>query len=380
MPRRLRAIWIVAVLPTLAAATLATAAPSDATTDAISQWIAELDSENYEAREAAGKKLAEVGLPAVEPLKQAAMNGNLEVTVRAVEALENIYRTAGKQYQAVQTRIIEQSAEDAAEAADKDDKDEDINDPSNLEQPFIRNLEEFGISVEPYSQSIDAAERALEEIAASTNRSAASRAARILGTNYKVRELRALGEITRLGGIVEPTRKNMPPNLGARGAIAAQDLAGGYFIRIGKNWTGGDDGVKHIERLTQLTVLYVIRGTPISEKALADLKLKLPNLTIQTRGDAYLGIRAQAAQFGNIGCMVEDAPVGGPAHRVGIRPGDTIISFDGKRINDFPSLLKIIEEHAPGDKIKAELIRDVQRGGQPVSLEITLDEWPELPQ
>ncbi len=59
-----------------------------------------------------------------------------------------------------------------------------------------------------------------------------------------------------------------------------------------------------------------------------------------------------------------------PAEKAGIRPGDLILRFDGKRVPDFATLARLVQSHKPGDVVLIEL----QRGDELMQLKVTLGE------
>ena len=80
---------------------------------------------------------------------------------------------------------------------------------------------------------------------------------------------------------------------------------------------------------------------------------------------AYLGVVTQdvspslALQFGltaKSGAYVVDVSPGGPAEKVGVKPGDVIASFDGKTITSSEQLGQEIHALKPGDQVKVELV------------------------
>ena len=98
-----------------------------------------------------------------------------------------------------------------------------------------------------------------------------------------------------------------------------------------------------------------------------------------TRG--YLGIRMQdvdadlAEQFklaSQNGILVDDVMPGTPADKAGIKAGDAIIEFNGKKVDDGNSLQLAIYDSAPGSDATVKLVRD----GAPKTLTIKLVELP----
>lgn len=279
---------------------------------AMADLIADLDSDQYAVRKKATRALIEAGAPAVSPLTAAAADGTLEVQIRVVRVLQELYT-----------------------ASESD-------------------------------ETIDAAEVALEALADSSNRGLAARADRVLNENYERRERRALTQIKRLGGVINYSEA---PNL----------IAGNFdpnlppisYILLGGKWKGGDEGLKYVKRVTRLRVLYVAGAAgarPISGKAQEDLEASLPDLIVQNRGRAYLGIGGGPHPNG---CQVIQVKAETAAAKAGLREFDVIQGFGGKKIDDFDTLIELIKTYAPGDKVKLDVIR----GSRSMTLEVVMGEW-----
>jgi serine protease Do len=72
------------------------------------------------------------------------------------------------------------------------------------------------------------------------------------------------------------------------------------------------------------------------------------------------------------GAMVSRVVPDGPAEQAGVEPGDIVLDFDGKKIEKWSDLPRVVGSTAPGTKAKM----NVWRKGKPVSLTITVDEVP----
>jgi S1-C subfamily serine protease len=59
---------------------------------------------------------------------------------------------------------------------------------------------------------------------------------------------------------------------------------------------------------------------------------------------------------------------GAPAAKAGIKNGDIIVKFNGKKVTDFASLQMHVNDCQPGDKVKVEVMRQ----GKPVQLDLTV--------
>jgi len=98
-----------------------------------------------------------------------------------------------------------------------------------------------------------------------------------------------------------------------------------------------------------------------------------------TRG--YLGIKMQdlnadlAQQFNlstQSGVLVDDVMTNGPAGKAGIKSGDVILSFNGKKVEDGSSLQLAVSECAPGSAATVKLIR----AGADKSVTVKLEALP----
>ncbi|NUS72333.1 MAG: PDZ domain-containing protein [Corynebacteriales bacterium] len=74
----------------------------------------------------------------------------------------------------------------------------------------------------------------------------------------------------------------------------------------------------------------------------------------------------------NGGVRLEAVDSGGAAEAAGLRPGDVIVKFDGRFVEDSVALIALIRKHGAGEKITIEYERD----GQRKSTEVTLTDRP----
>ncbi|MCX7904621.1 MAG: PDZ domain-containing protein, partial [Caloramator sp.] len=67
----------------------------------------------------------------------------------------------------------------------------------------------------------------------------------------------------------------------------------------------------------------------------------------------------QAKEYGvPVGVGVQEVVRGSGADRAGIRPGDIIVEFDGKKLTKFEDLQEAKEKRKVGDVVKAKIWRD----------------------
>ncbi len=284
-------------------AKLATPAKPAPSKGDIEQWITDLNASEFIKREEATRQLIDAGMIVIEPLIEASKSSGLEVSVR-ITAILRAWFTSGRE------------------------------------------------------ELVETAETALEQLRESKNRSVANRADAVLNQYaLTIRQDRALAQIKKLGGTIKSSESV------TRQPFAPNDPEA-FFVILGLDWRGGDEGLKHIRRLPSLTTMYLIQHpktqkilTPnVSVEAIAELQKAMPQLAIVPRGPAYLGISPRE-RFGANGCVIGIVQLNTPAAKAKLVPGDVITSFDGKPVTDFDGLIKFIAERSPGDVVTLEILR-----------------------
>ena len=118
---------------------------------------------------------------------------------------------------------------------------------------------------------------------------------------------------------------------------------------------------------------------PIMAQALDGQPLARPYMGVR-----YLAVDAQLAAERSLsidfGALIADSPDGsqpgvvpdGPADKAGLREGDVITAIDGTRIETRTPLEDLLAQHAPGDTITLEVVRD----GRTVTVSLTLGTRP----
>jgi hypothetical protein len=273
-------------------------APS-ASPEEIQSWVAQLSSRKFAEREAATKKLSSAGAAAAIVVAQAGAEGPMEVGLRAVSILDTLYKT-------------------------KDGK------------------------------AIDGAEAGLLRLKTAKHAGVARRATEILKRHYPIRQDRAVVEIRELGGQVQFDRffgRNRAPGLPENGAVLA--------VAIGPDWTGGEKGLEQVARLDSLRTGYFLNGHGLSEKSIANLQKRLPQMTIQRRGSAFLGV---GTQNDALGCLIGEVQPNSAAAKGDLRGYDVVIAFGGKPVLGQNDLIEAIARHEPGETVKVIVLRDYDRG------------------
>ncbi len=275
--------------------------------------IAQLGSPRFDVREEATKSLEQFGPDAVEPLLAAAQGESLEVTCRALRALAAI-----------------SALDDVA--------------------------------------TFDAIETGLEKLGASANHSAARRASVLLASLGHRRWKMAIVRIRDLGGIVQRM------DALADSEIDILDISPDEPVRptviLDDNWKGGGAGLINLQRLAArgpAPTVYVTKNSTIPPDAIAQLQRAVPQMLIEPRGNAMLGV-----SFNPLGdCRVQHVGPNSAAEKAGIKAGDLILKYEGEELSNSKRLIDITGEHNPGDKVVLEVLRGIET----ITVEAQLTRW-----
>lgn len=128
--------------------------------------------------------------------------------------------------------------------------------------------------------------------------------------------------------------------------------------------TGGNQGVGF--------AIPINMGRMVMERLIADGKV--------TRG--YLGVSLEpeftlelAERFGlkdEAGALINEVAEGTPAAEAGLKPGDVVTEFNGKKVSDSRQLRLMVSQTLPKTKASFKILRD----GKPRTVNVTLAELP----
>lgn len=87
--------------------------------------------------------------------------------------------------------------------------------------------------------------------------------------------------------------------------------------------------------------------------------------TVEREGQPWIGIinpaditQSLSEEFGYpVGILVREVYPGGPAENAGIKPGDVIVAYDGKKVKTLQELKAAIAENKVGQVVEIELVR-----------------------
>jgi len=73
------------------------------------------------------------------------------------------------------------------------------------------------------------------------------------------------------------------------------------------------------------------------------------------------------------GALVADVTPAGPAAKAGLKGGDVILKFDGKEVNEFSRLPRIVSETPINKEVEVDVLRD----GKKLAVKVTVAELPD---
>lgn len=314
--------------------------------DSIRDLIRDLGVADFAVREAASDALAArigAGGDLVPPLAEAAGDRNRERGSRAVALLERI--------------------------------------------AFVTPLED-----DASKSRADAAEFALTDLARGEDLQAAALARDALRRHDAERQRRAVEAIRGFGGVVE-YRQGGYFDGRVRGLIVRGNMrfgpAGGFGqpmpaieptdpgqlridrVRLPESWSGGGDGLRHLERLEHAGPLTIrlegYAGQPEFVRRVEGLKAVLPEAKVDRISTAALSLSAATSTP----LRVSECLDGGACARAGIQPGDIIRTFDGQPVNSLEHVKAILLDYKPGQTVPVA----IERFGRTLELSLTLDDW-----
>jgi len=89
-------------------------------------------------------------------------------------------------------------------------------------------------------------------------------------------------------------------------------------------------------------------------------------------GGGYGPYFGSIPDFGEIehGVRFSDVRDGSPAAKAGLKAGDILIEFDGKKIDNLYDFTYVLRAHKPGDKISVVVLRGTEKVTRDVTLEV----------
>lgn len=220
----------------------------------------------------------------------------------------------------------------------------------------------------------------LERLAALENRASVSR--RATERLASVWERISLPIVLELGGRLDPDSAYLDPSSG-------QQRFGKLIL--GPEWTGGDEGLVHVGRLTFVYAVS-IRNAAVTPEGLAhlsdmpslqilelygvgldegdqqSLRGQFPYVTLDIRRGAMLGVRGSRQ---SVAAEVHSVEPDSAAQEAGLQAGDVITKVDDIEVKSFDELTTEIAKFNPGE----ETVLQVRRGGKLIERTVVFGQW-----
>lgn len=276
----------------------------------ITRRVSELNAADFRVREQATRWLIDAGAAAVPEVQAAARSSKLESGLRAVAILRTVYESS-------------------------------------------RDLD-----------AINAAYDALQTLTDAAPESVSQQASLILRRNIFLEQRRAVVAIRAMKGQV---RLVYDQPVFVEGRQFSPPHGWALMVAVGKDWTGGDAGLREISKLKHtLRTVYLLHGHPVSSDGIVQLEESLPLLGIpgggtgiQTRGEAFLGVGVQDDPIG-LGCEIRSVQEDGAAGMGGLEYKDIVVEIAGRAVRKGQDLISIIGSFQPDDEVDIVVLRGDQ--------------------
>lgn len=178
-----------------------------------------------------------------------------------------------------------------------------------------------------------------------------------------------------------------PPLFAAGMMPVAGDMPQG-LLWLNEEWRGGDEGLKHVKDLHDVTTLQVenadvtdaalphiakipslrylqVRGGKFSREALRDFHRERPSVAVMAMGEGMMGVNGNHSAEK---CTLDMVSPNTAAHQAGLQAGDEVIAINDEKIRDFSELTISVSTHKPGDRLRVEYLRDGEKREAVVTL------------
>ena len=354
--------------------------PSPSGGVSIAGLIVDLDSDNYDVRNAATKRLITVGTAATVPLEAAVEQGSREVMMRAIHVLGQQARSADpvaeEAARAALGRTIQNGSKRAANRA--------LTALSAVnrwrQSDALAELKRLGARTSAHLTT--------EPFAFPVARMASNQL--VIGEQWRgqtedLRRLRWLTDLRRLylsgKQITDADIKHVVqvPNLESLAMIrtAVTDEGTAHLAEMPNLRSVeimyssiSDEAIKHLTKLGNLRQMH-LRGTNVSPSGAEALAKHLGETNLDFHRGALLGVAADRTNLAANGCPVMDAQEGSAAHGVGLRSGDVIVGVDDDKVDSFETLRRLMAKRRGGEKI----VVHYRRSNAMHNVDVILGEW-----
>jgi hypothetical protein len=306
-----------------------TAAPVQASAEQVSQWVAELDSDLFDDRERAQKSLTEAGQAAIDAVSQAARQGSLECSTRAVNILLGWSEAEDHKLVLAALEKLATMENHPKQATLAKELLADVRENIALE-----TLEKYGATYQigfmPNGAGWGRQQKSVQIF---------------IGSEWKG-DLEALKQI-----------ENVPST----------------YVLCFHSPPLGDEALTVLEKLPRLYRVELYGAKKMTPAAIEETKKKLPNVQqFDVRSGAFLGVQGSPSDH----AQVLGVEPGSAAEAAGIKQNDVITKLDGQEIKDFGTLTGLIAQHEPGDSVTISVMRARENAlPEELDLKVTFAQW-----
>jgi hypothetical protein len=345
------------------------------TREQIQKWIADLDSQRYQAREDATAGLLRGGYDAVGPVAQAAEEGGLEVAIRAVYVLRETALSEDPKTAEAAERALHDLSQTRSIAASRA-----ASTLQNLAEMRRRRVGAYlvGLGAEfkstqrfagvdpypdPFGLWIDDNWKGADEDFAKVKFLTHVTRVTLEGPSVTDAWLRRIADLPNLTAVSVKRAKITSAGLAELKRVPNLQELNIFYSPI------GDGAIEQLTSLRGLTGLnlYGAGFTPAGEETLRTA-FEQTATDLDLRRGAFLGVGCNPLPAG---CMISFVREGSAAAKAGLQMGDVIVRYDGKKVEDFEGLTALIALHAPGETSEVEILR----GSAVIKKKVTLGEW-----
>ena len=334
-------------------------------------WVEQLDSDQFVAREMATLKLIEAGAPVVRPVVSALEGESLEVTTRGIYVLRELALSSEVDVQDAAQTALEQVAASNSVAAARRAADTLDALAGIRQERAITELRGLGARISATVRQFGFQQTQMTEIAIDQNWRGKPQDLRRLKWLTNVQQISFEGEqvtdaffefVGDMDGLSSIVVKRT--SVTERGLARLKGLDSLRLLDV-KYSPIGDAALETLQQLKQLAMVKLY-GTQMTPAAAEQLQAALPQAEVDFRRGAFLGV---ACDQPPMPCTVVQVVANTAAARAGLLEGDVIIEYGGKKIVDFNSLKKLIGTHKPGDSVDlrvargGSIVRRILRGG-----------------
>jgi len=340
----------------------------------VAAWITDLDSDHYGVRQRATDQLTGAGDAALQPLAKALPGSNLEVISRGVFILRELAlseqaRTADKARDVLQKLTKGRGTVLASRAQST------LNGLNSIrEARAVKALQQQGARISYVAQPLlGAPEASVASLQFDDGWKGGdddllhvkwlSNVQQVLFTGKKITD-KVVRSIAGLQSVREVSIKRAAISDDAMKAfqeLKQLDQLNVWYTPV------SDNAVESLKQLKQLTALRLY-GTKISDDGRDQLVAALDGAKVDYRRGAFLGVGCQAVEGG---CQITIVNPGSAADKAGIMRGDILTMYGGKKVTSFEKLTELISDHAPGESVAIELLRN----GNTLKKSLKLGSW-----